>query len=419
MAALPPGYRQEPGHQARWLWQTLRAVELAGLDPGKALAEAIGERDLAGARDVASVIDARLRRQMGSLIPLPAGPWAEQLPEFGDPDRRAFAAEIAALMDERKDRIGAHAATSTLPWAVTALGPLPENQQERGEWQRRASSIGAWRELSGYDHPADPIGPEPVTGAPDLRSAWHEALAALGPVDGPGVRGMPDGRLAHLRDTYPVETAWAPRWTGDELRQARVGAWDARLAAIRATAEAGAATRHGRHDEAARQRDLAASYHALREAYQQREAAFATAMADRADWDNATRQQRQLAMTADAELRRRQPGQHHPPLRSAEPEPPALALREEPTLTTREEFARMDTWITGLTAWRRQFARQLAERDHQLLSAGNTADTSPAFPARTGDVKDAILQPPKPQIEPSPRILERVSGHDLDLEAAD
>jgi hypothetical protein len=33
MNALPPGHRAEPGHQARWLWHTLRAAELAGLDP--------------------------------------------------------------------------------------------------------------------------------------------------------------------------------------------------------------------------------------------------------------------------------------------------------------------------------------------------------------------------------------------------
>jgi len=32
------------------------------------------------------------------------------------------------------------------------------------------------------------------------------------------VRGMPDGKLLHLRDTYPIETAWAPQWVGDELR---------------------------------------------------------------------------------------------------------------------------------------------------------------------------------------------------------
>ena len=32
LAALPPEYRREPGHQARWLWRTLRGAELAGLD---------------------------------------------------------------------------------------------------------------------------------------------------------------------------------------------------------------------------------------------------------------------------------------------------------------------------------------------------------------------------------------------------
>ncbi len=35
MTSLPPGYRREPGHQAKWLWRTLRAAELVGLDPGK------------------------------------------------------------------------------------------------------------------------------------------------------------------------------------------------------------------------------------------------------------------------------------------------------------------------------------------------------------------------------------------------
>jgi hypothetical protein len=39
-----------------------------------------------------------------------------------------------------------------------------------------------------------------------------------------------------------------------------------------------------------------------------REAVFAAVMADRADWERATRQQRHLAVAADAELRRRNPG---------------------------------------------------------------------------------------------------------------
>jgi hypothetical protein len=51
-AALPPEHRRGTSHQARWLWRTLRGAELAGLDAGQVLADAIAERDLAGARDV-------------------------------------------------------------------------------------------------------------------------------------------------------------------------------------------------------------------------------------------------------------------------------------------------------------------------------------------------------------------------------
>ena len=36
MAALPPGHHAEPSHQAKWLWRTLRAAELAGPDPDRA-----------------------------------------------------------------------------------------------------------------------------------------------------------------------------------------------------------------------------------------------------------------------------------------------------------------------------------------------------------------------------------------------
>ena len=309
LAALPPGYRREPGHQARWLWRTLRGAELAGLDAAQVLAEAIGERDLAGARDVPSVVDARIRYRLGGLVPLPAGPWSAQVPGIADPERRAYAAQIAALMDARKDRLGEHAAEHELPWAVDALGPVPEHPLDRLDWQKKAASIGAWRELSGYDHPTEAIGPEPATATPDVRSVWFEALAALGPADGPDVRGMPDGRLLHLRDTYPIETAWAPRYVGDELRQVRAAAWNAHLAGLRASAEAKAASGRGQHDTAAQQQELADSYQALHQAYRQRETVFAAAMADRADWEAATRVQRHLAVAADAELRRRHPEQ--------------------------------------------------------------------------------------------------------------
>ena len=420
LGALPPEHRREPGHQARWLWRTLRGAELAGLDAGQVLADAIRERDLAGARDVPSVVDARIRYRLGSLVPLPAGPWSAQVPGIADPERRACAAQIAALMDARKDRLGEHAAEHGLPWAVAALGPVPQHPLDRLDWQKRAASIGAWRELSGYDHPADPIGPEPAMAAPDVRAAWYEALAALGPAGGPDVRGMPDGRLLHLRDTYPIETAWAPRYVGDELRQVRTAAWNARLAAIRASAEAKAASDSGQHDTAARQQELADSYQALHEVYRQRETVFAAAMADRADWDAATRAQRHLAVAAYAELRRRHPEQRFTPLRSAEPQPATQAQRDELTLTAGQQIPEMGRWIKDLAVDHHAFADKLAERQSLTVPSEDPdfGDLGQAFPPWPRPARDAILQPPKPEIRPSPEVLQRAADRDADREAA-
>jgi hypothetical protein len=324
------------------------------------------------------------------------------------------------MMDARKERIGEHAAASNLPWAVSALGPVPADPVDRLDWQRRASSIGAYRELSGYDHPAEPIGPEPVASAPDLRAAWHEAFAALGPVDRPDVRGLPDGTLPHMRDTYPVETAWAPQWAGDELRQVRAGARQARLAAIRLSAEAAAAQRRGEHQQASQQRVLAASYQAMHDAYAERAAIFAAVMADRADWEQATRQQRHLAVAADAELRRRHPDQRYPPLRSAEPVPATQAQRDELTVTAGEEIQGVGQWIKDLAVRRRAFKDRLSERRCLLVPAEDPdyEHLGQAFPAWKDPARDAILQPPKPEIQPSARILQRVADRELSMEAA-
>ena len=412
-AALPPGYRQEPSHREKWLWKTLHAAELAGLDAEKVVADAIGERDLTGARDIHAVIDSRIRRRTGALVPLPALAWSGRLPEISDPERRAYIAELAVLMDARKERIGEHAAASALRWAVGTLGPVPADPAARREWQHRSASIGAYRELSGYTDPADPIGPEPTASSPDLRAAWYEALAAVGPVDGPDVRGMLDGRLLRLRDTYPIETAWAPPWTSDELRRSRTGARDAHLGALRATANADAAHRRGEHEEERRHQSLAASYHALHQAYREREAAFAAAMEDRTNWERATRQQRQLAVAAAAELRRRHPGQPWPPLRSAEPELDRDSPEEDTEATSR--------LIEALAVQHREFAAKLADRQSIMIPAADPdfGDLGPAFPAWTATRRDAILQPPKPEIVPSARILERLADRDRDMEPGD
>ena len=232
---------------------------------------------------------------------------------------------------------------------------------------------------------------------------------------------MPDGLLLHLRDTYPIETAWAPQWVGDELRQVRAAARDARLAGLRASAEARAARQRGDHAEAARQHELAGSYQALHDAYRQREDVFATTMADRADWDKATVQQRHLAVAADAELRRRHPAQHYPPLRSAEPEPATGAQRDDLTPTADQPPGEMPPWIKDLAAAHRTFAATLADRQSLMIPSQDPdyGDLGPAFPPWPGPGKDAILQPPKPEITPSPQILQRAADRDADFEAAD
>jgi len=69
-------------------------------------------------------------------------------------------------------------------------------------------SISAWRELTGYSQPTEAIEPEPATVTPGVQSVWFKALAALGSVDGLGVRGqlresctMPTGSARPSSDT--------------------------------------------------------------------------------------------------------------------------------------------------------------------------------------------------------------------------
>jgi hypothetical protein len=159
----------------------------------------------------------------------------------------------------------------------------------------------------------------------------------------------------------------------------------------------------------------------MRDAYAEREAIFAAVMADRADWDAATRHQRHLAVAADAELRRRHPARNYPHLRSAEPPPPSQAQRDELTLTTGEKIPETSQWIKDLAVQRRAFAGKLADRQSLMIPAEDPdyGDLGQAFPAWPAPAAEAILQPPKPEIEPSEQILERAVDRDLDMEAAD
>jgi hypothetical protein len=144
-------------------------------------------------------------------------------------------------------------------------------------------------------------------------------------------------------------------------------------------------------------------------------------MADRADWDAATRAQRHLAVAADAELRRRHPGQQFSPLRSAEPQPATQARRDELALTAGQQIPEMGQWIKDLAVDHHMFADKLAERQSLTVPSEDPGygDLGQAFPPWPGPASDAILQRPKPEIRPSPQVLQHAADRDADREAAD
>ena len=325
-------------------------------------------------------------------------------------------------MDARKDRIGEHAAENAPPWAVTALGPVPEDPLDRLDWQKRAAAIGAWRELSGYRHPADPIGPEPVAAAPDLRAAWHEALAALGPVDGPDVRGMPDGRLC----TCATPTRSRPpghrnTWAMSSVRSAPPPArpaWPACAPAPKppppprtATPTPPPASRSLRSATTPCTRPTGSARPSSPRPWPTGPTGTPPP-APSATWPSPPTPNSAAATPASPSPA---------PLRRTRTRPATETQRAELTLTPGEPPGEMGQWIKDLAAAHRTFAERLANLQSLTIPSKNPdyGDLGQAFPPWPRQATDAILQPPKPEIRPSPYVLERAADRDADWEAAD
>jgi hypothetical protein len=230
---------------------------------------------------------------------------------------------------------------------------------------------------------------------------------------------MPEGRLWLIRDTYATETKWAPRHVGRELRLARLGAYNADRDATRARAEAEAARKHGHQERADRHQFWAAAYQAMGRRYREQEETFAATMEDRREWEQAFEPSRHLAVATDAELRMRHPDQHIEPLRSAEPAPVSETEREELTLAPGKDIGQMAQWIQELAGQRKAFREKLEERKGLMIPSEDPdrEDLGEAFPAQAAPSRDAILQPPKPHIRPSARILEAARQREASHEA--
>jgi len=146
-------------------------------------------------------------------------------------------------------------------------------------------------------------------------------------------------------------------------------------------------------------------------------------MTDRQAWEHATADTRHLAIAADAELRRRHPGRKIEPLRSAEPAPASDTQREHPHPTPGRQPAPTAPWIRALVL-RHQASRAEFDGSPQLTAPGGDptwGDLGKVFPGRHASGNAPILQPPRPEIIPSERILQLAAEHDTEPghEAAD
>ena len=434
-----------------WLWRTLREAEAAGVDGAQILRQAAASRSMAGARDIARVLDSRIRHMLHGIQPAAPGRWADHVLCTGSADLDHYLRELADAMDDRTRRLGEHAAATEPTWARQSLGPIPDDPVSRLDWEQRASLIAAYRERYGYAHPDDPIGPEPSKASPEARTAWHTALAALGRVDGIDLRGCTDGDLWLRRSTYERETAWAPPHVTEELRLMRTAERDAHVNAIRAEHEIGAAKDRPTAD---RHRQLATIWCAVEAKAAKEAAMFAAVRETRRQWETVTEPTRRIAIAADLELCRRHPHMDMEPLRphpaeadgitySANPAPahdtdngaqPTLDGSQSPdsTFTHRpeQEYAgrsrRRDIGqqtALGLTPKAahdelpdqvlriRDNARiaqaKLDDLTNLPLPAAEDGSSSPglAWPAYIGPDRDAVLQAPRPDVVPSARIL--------------
>jgi hypothetical protein len=444
-----------------WLWRSLRETESAGLDPGQVLQDAVAASSLTGARHAVRVIDARVRRMLDGRVPDLSGSWSQRVPDVADPELRRYLTELAAAMDDRVRRLGEHTAQIRPGWAVGALGEVPDDPAVRAIWEGRAAQLSAYRELYGYDSKTDAIGPEPGKTSPEARADWHAAFAVLGRVEGIDLRGCTEDQLRLRRGMYQRETSWAPPYVAEELRLARLQARTAWENTTRAEHEASAA---GDAGVAGRHQALASMWRAMEAKATHIAEELAAVHETRKQWDTLTEPTRRVAVAADMELRRRHPEIDLEPLKSAEPQ--GIVLRRQDKSPSREawvqetldrseqpapeEADRPEAAEGPLTAEQREVAGHEAlgltpeavhkEIPEQILRIRENmrrtqakiddlqdtrvpsedhegADLGRAWDVLARRERDAIVQPPKPDVVPAREILQRTWARAAEQEA--
>jgi hypothetical protein len=362
-------------------------------------------------------------------------------------------AEVAAAMDDRQRRIGEHAAQERPLWATQALGQVPSEAGSRTEWERKAGHLGAYREITGWDHPDKAIGPEPSRGSPEVWAEWHAAFAVMARVEGIDVRHLADGQLLVRRRAYEAETSWAPKHVAEELRAARRQELFSRVETTRHSYEAAAAARNGNGEHAELHEHAARSWAALGQRAALVRERLAEAYDTRCQWKAMTEPTRRLARAADIELKRRDVLGSDDHLKSVEPEgfkyeerdkradvwvqprldgsadlprepqmePLARAEREERALevlglTLCYDQPELALQVTEIAEYNRKRQAEIDERRSLGIPSEDPdeIDLGPAWNVLAERRRDAVIQPPKPPIPAAEAVLERAAEREAE-----
>jgi conjugative relaxase-like TrwC/TraI family protein len=430
------------------LWRTVRSAELTGLDGAEVIRVATTGRPFTGARSRSAVLDARIRQMTGDLAPAIRDSWTARVPTFANPDLGRYMGEVAAAMDDRQRRIGEHGAREAPLWATQALGQVPDGPEARAEWEAKAGWLGAYREMFGWDHPGEAIGPEPASTSPEARAEWHSAFAVMARVEGIDVRNLTDGQLLARRRAYEAETSWAPKHVAEELRAARRQEQFSRVEATRYAYEAAAAASRSEHDQAKLHEHAASSWSMLGGRATLVREMLAEAHDTRCQWEVMTELTRRMARAADIELKRRgvlgredvlwsaepegfqyskrgetaeawvQPrldgGVGLP--REPEPEPLAPAEREERALqvlglTLGYDQPELPLQVTEIAEYNRKRQAEIDERRSMRIPAEEPDEMNlgEAWNVLAERRRDAVIQPPKPPIPAAEAIIKRAA----------
>ncbi len=203
------------------LWsleRLLRTVEVAGHDPAAVLDAAAGARGLDDAAHPAEVLHWRISHQLRGQLSPRVTDAADLVPRDLPREWQQWFDDRAADVDSRRRELGVQTAVEAPGWATEALGPVPDDEAARVEWEAKAGTAAAYREMTGHTSEEDPLGAAPAAGRVEHAALFRAAHEALGLIDlGAEEADMSDGRLRNRVAAVQRERAAAPPDVGHQL----------------------------------------------------------------------------------------------------------------------------------------------------------------------------------------------------------